>query len=179
MTQVEAPASLSRWTTPEGRLVTVILIRCGLRASDACTLAFDCVLHDGQGSPYLRYYNHKMRREAAGPHRRRAGRPKSATSSAGSQAGGRAGTPICSPRSTATPGGQHPLTYYSYRGMLNRWLVTCDIRDEHGDPVHLTPHQWRHTFACRLINKDVPQEVIRVLLDHQFDPDDGALRPYH
>jgi hypothetical protein len=32
--------------------------------------------------------------------------------------------------------------------------------------VHLTPHQWRHTFACRLINRDVPQEVVRVLLDH-------------
>ncbi|WP_425265292.1 tyrosine-type recombinase/integrase [Streptomyces rubellomurinus] len=33
-------------------------------------------------------------------------------------------------------------------------------------PVHLTPHQWRHTFATRLINRDVPQEVVRVLLDH-------------
>jgi len=40
------------------------------------------------------------------------------------------------------------------------------VRDEHGGPVHLTPHQWRHTFACRLINRDVPQEVVRVLLDH-------------
>jgi integrase len=26
--------------------------------------------------------------------------------------------------------------------------------------------QWRHTFACRLINRDVPQQVVRVLLDH-------------
>ena len=50
--------------------------------------------------------------------------------------------------------------------MLDRWLATCGIRDEHGQPVHLTAHQWRHTFACRLINRDVPQEVIRVLLDH-------------
>ena len=58
------------------------------------------------------------------------------------------------------------MTYYSYRGMLNQWLAACDIRDEHGDPVHLTPHQWRHTFASRLINRDVPQEVVRVLLDH-------------
>ena len=51
--------------------------------------------------------------------------------------------------------------------MLGRWLATCDIHDEHGRPVHLTPHQWRHTFACRLINRDVPQEVVRVLLDHE------------
>jgi len=59
------------------------------------------------------------------------------------------------------------LSYYSYRGMLNSWLALCEVHDEHGQPVHLTPHQWRHTFACRLINRDVPQEVIRVLLDHQ------------
>jgi hypothetical protein len=51
--------------------------------------------------------------------------------------------------------------------MLRRWLATCDIRNEHGRPARLTPHQWRHTFACRLINRDVPQEVVRVLLDHE------------
>jgi hypothetical protein len=50
--------------------------------------------------------------------------------------------------------------------MLNQWLADCDVRDEHGHRAHLTPHQWRHTFATRLINRDVPQEVIRVLLDH-------------
>lgn len=51
--------------------------------------------------------------------------------------------------------------------MLNTWLKTCDVRDEHGRRVSLTPHQWRHTFACRLINRDIPQEVVRVLLDHE------------
>src|SRR5664279_5531200 len=71
------------------------------------------------------------------------------------------------PALTGNAGGQRAMTYYSYRVMLNRWLQICDIRDEHGDPVHLTLHQWRHTFASRLINQDVPQEVIRVLLDHE------------
>ena len=67
MAQVEAPANLDRWPNPEGRLITIILIRCGLRATDACTLAFDCLLHDGQQAAYLRYFNNKMRREAAVP----------------------------------------------------------------------------------------------------------------
>jgi integrase len=166
MTQVEAPANLSRWTTPEGRLITLILIRCGLRASDGCTLAFDCLLRDGQDAPYLRYYNHKMRREAAVPIDEeleaeiRAQQHRVAGRWPGRH-------PHLFPGINGNAGGQHPLTYYSYRGMLNHWLATCDIRDEHGAPAHLTPHQWRHTFACRLINNDVPQEVIRVLLDHQ------------
>ena len=64
------------------------------------------------------------------------------------------------------PDGRKPLSTHSYRGQLRDWLDRCDVRDEHGRPVHLTPHQWRHTFGTRLINRDVPQEVVRVLLDH-------------
>jgi len=166
MAQVEAPANLDRWPNPEGRLVTLILIQCGLRATDACTLSFDCLLHDGQEAPYLRYLNNKMRREAAVPidadleveiraqQQRVADRwPQQ--------------HPHLFPQLKGNVGGQRRLSYYSYRGMLNSWLALCEVHDEHGEPVHLTPHQWRHTFACRLINQDVPQEVVRVLLDHE------------
>ncbi|MGH3905112.1 MAG: tyrosine-type recombinase/integrase [Pseudonocardiaceae bacterium] len=166
MAQVEQPANLDRWPDPAGRLVTMILVRCGMRVSDACSLRFGCLIHDGQGAPYLRYFNNKMNREAAVPiddelegevlqqQRRVLDRwPE--------------GSPNLFPRQTANADGRRPLASDSYRGKLNRWLVSCDIRDEHGQRVHLTPHQWRHTFATRLINRDVPQEVIRVLLDHE------------
>ena len=49
---------------------------------------------------------------------------------------------------------------------LHQWLEDCDVRDEHGQPVHLTPHQWRHTLGTRLINRDVPQHVVQKILDH-------------
>jgi integrase len=166
MAQVEAPANLVRWSNPEGRLVTLVLIQAGLRATDACTLSFDCLLHDGQGAPYLRYFNNKMRREAAVPidadleTEIRAQQQRVADRWPEQH-------PHLFPQLKGNAGGQRPLSYYSYRGMLNSWLALCEVRDEHGQPVHLTPHQWRHTFACRLINRDVPQEVIRVLLDHQ------------
>jgi integrase len=55
----------------------------------------------------------------------------------------------------------------TYRLALYRWLRSCDIRDEHGKPVHFTPHQWRHALGTALINKDVPQEVVRLILDHE------------
>jgi integrase len=77
-----------------------------------------------------------------------------------------AGAPVLFPQPTRNPDGHKPLSTTVYRQQLRRWLTTCEVRDEHGQPVHLTPHQWRHTFATRLINKDVPQEVVRVLLDH-------------
>jgi len=166
MAQVEAPANLDRWPHPHGRLLTLILIRCGLRASDGCTLAFDCLVHDGQGAPYLRYVNHKMRREAAVPideeleaeirsQQQRVAERWPQTH------------PHLFPGTHGNANGQRPLTYYSYRKMLTNWLADCEVRDEHGQPARLTPHQWRHTFACRLINRDVPQEVVRILLDHE------------
>jgi integrase len=166
MAQIEHPANLDRWPTRDARLITLILIRCGLRISDACTLPFDCLVHDGQGAPYLRYLNNKMKREAAVPiddelegdiraqqHHVADRWPHD--------------IPNLFPRTKANANGQRPFSPSSYRPMLKRWLQTCHVRDEHGRPVHLTPHQWRHTFACRLINRDVPQEVIRVLLDHE------------
>jgi hypothetical protein len=52
---------------PIRRLVTVILIRCGLRINDATRLPRNCLVSDATGAPYLRYYNHKMKREALVP----------------------------------------------------------------------------------------------------------------
>jgi site-specific recombinase XerD len=166
MTQVESEDNLQRWPSPAGRLVTLILVRCGLRISSALTLDFDCLVHDGQGAPYLRYFNTKMKREAAVPIdedlqaaiREQQQRILERWSE---------GTTCLFPRPHANVSGNLRLPDSSYRRMLGRWLTTCNIRDEHGRPVHLTPHQWRHTFACRLINRDVPQEVVRVLLDHE------------
>ena len=67
MSQVEDPASLGRWDNPAYRLITLILIRCGLRISDATGLPADCLAYDSDGAPYLRYYNRKMKREALVP----------------------------------------------------------------------------------------------------------------
>jgi hypothetical protein len=60
MTQLEQASNLARWDDPAHRLVTVILMRCGLRISDALRLPADCVVTDADGAPYLRYFNHKM-----------------------------------------------------------------------------------------------------------------------
>jgi hypothetical protein len=32
--------------------------------------------------------------------------------------------------------------------------------------VHVTPHQFRHTLATRLVNNEVPLDTVRRLLDH-------------
>jgi Phage integrase family len=70
------------------------------------------------------------------------------------------------PQASKNPDGRVPVGSNTFRLVLNRWLADCDIRDEHGRPVHLTPHQWRHTLGTVLINRDVPQHVVQKILDH-------------
>jgi integrase len=165
MAQIERPDNLARWDSPERRLMTLIMIRGGLRLASVTTISFDCLRYDGQGAPYLLYRNTKMKREAAVPIDEEIEAAVKAQQ-ARVQRRWPTGSPYLFPRPHGNADGRRPISGSSYRAVLNQWLASCDIRDEHGQPVHLTPHQWRHTFATRLINKDVPQEIIRVLLDH-------------
>ncbi len=151
LTQVEAPANLDRWASPSYRLITLILIRCGLRITDACKIPADCVVTDADGAPYLRYHNHKMRREALVPiDEELAGQIAVQRQRTAQRWPG--GTPVLFPRPQANLPGTRPIGGGTYREALYAWLETCDIRDEYGKPVHLTPHQWRHSLGTRPVN---------------------------
>jgi integrase len=165
MAQAEDPSNLARWRDLAYQLITVILIRCGLRISSATTLPWDCVVTDADGAPYLRYYNTKMKREALVPIdeelRTMISRQHDRVRERWPD-----GTPVLFPRPQSNIDGTRPIANGTYRVALHRWLDVCDIRDEHGQPVHLTPHQWRHTLGTALINRDVPQHVVQKILDH-------------
>lgn len=165
MTQLEDPANLDRWDNPEFRLITLILMRCGLRISSALTLGYDCIARDADGAPYLRYLNTKMKREALVPidetlaeqigHQQQRVRQRWPD-----------GTPILFPRPKTNLRGDRIMDSQYYRDGLADWLQRCEVRDDLGRRVHIRPHQWRHTLGTRLINRDVPQEVVRKILDH-------------
>lgn len=160
MAQVEHPDNLARFPDPAYRLVTVILIRAGLRVTDALRLPRECVVPDADGAPYLRYVNHKMKRQALVPI------DEELHGWIVEQQARVADAPVLFPRPTKNTDRRAPVAASTYRLALYRWLASCDIRDAHGRQVHLTPHQWRHTLGTRLINRDVPQEVVRRILDH-------------
>ena len=117
MAQVEDPANLDRWDDPGRRLITLILIRCGLRIGDACRLPADCIVADGDGQPYLRYYNHKMKREALVPV------DEEIVTAIGRQRQRNAarwpgGAPVLFPRPTKNIAGTIPANGDAYRGGL-------------------------------------------------------------
>jgi ferredoxin len=49
---------------------------------------------------------------------------------------------------------------------LEAWQRIIDLRDQAGQPVRVTGHQFRHTLGTRLINSGVPQHVVQKLLGH-------------
>jgi len=164
MAQIERADNLERFTDPVMRLLTLILIRTGLRIGDAQQLPVDCLVRDAQQAPYLRYWNHKMKREGLVPIDDDLA---DQITTQQQQVLARWPDPkVLLPRPRANPDGRWPVPGSTYRKQLARWLADCDIRDEHSRPAQLKPHQWRHTFATRLINLDVPQDVVRQLLDH-------------
>ena len=164
MAQLEDEANLARLPEPHLRTLTELLMRTGLRVGDATQLSSDCLVRDSQGAPYLRYVNHKMRREAVVP-------IDDALATAILAQLGRVrerwpATPCLFPRGSTNPDGLFPMGQVGFRKWLKWWLSTCSVRDETGLPAEVTPHQWRHTYGTRMINAGVPQHVVKDLLDH-------------
>ena len=164
MTQLEREDNLARFPDPAGRLLARILMGTGLRVGDGCKLPLNCVVRDGQGAPYLRYVNHKMSRDAFVPIDDGLAEAITAQQEVVITMFPRAACLL--PRRTRNLDGKLPFSTATFRGQLIEWLRACDIRDELGRAVHVTPHQWRHTYGTRLINNQVPQETVRRLLDH-------------
>jgi integrase len=163
MAQIEDTKALEQLEQPH-RLMMQILIRTGLRLSDTYRLEIDCLLNDNQNAPYLRYFNHKMSREATLPID-----DELAAAITQQTTVVRAVMPearYLAPAPIST-NGDRPWNPGTAAGHIQAWQTTIGLHDEQGRPFRFTAHQLRHTYATRLINADVQQEVVRRLLDHE------------
>ncbi len=118
-TQLENQAHLARFAEARFRLLTELLQRTGLRVGDARRLGMDCLVRDEQGAAYLRYHNHKMRRDAHVPIDEAL-----AAGIAGQQAAVNARWPAGTclfPMPTANPDGARPISRTAYAKHLNAW----------------------------------------------------------
>lgn len=164
MAQLDSDTALDRIGNPQHQLAVRVIIGTGLRQGDARHLPVDCLVRDPQGAPYLRYLNRKMRREALVPITDDLADRISVQQSAVRQ---RYTAPtLLLPRTIGNLDGRLPMSGTALNTAVNQWLIAADVRDESGAPARVTPHQFRHTYATRLINQDVPLEVVRRLLDH-------------
>ena len=166
MNQLEDPAKLDVLPDATTRALVVLITETGLRANDACALAFNPVTDDSAGWPCLRYFNTKMSAEQLVPLS-----PKAAETIQEQQADLRRRWPshgpvVLFPAPHSNPDGTRPFNYATLRSRLAKWQDDIDLRDEAGRPTRVTAHRFRHTLGTRLINQGVPQHVIQRLLGH-------------
>ena len=178
---VQVREHLPRWRDPDGRFLTELMLGTGLRVGDACALGFDPLVFDADGHPYIRYWNHKMRREAFVPidralltairvQQHRVAERYPDQHAALQTAPAPRVLPYTGlrlvPRRHIDRTGTQPFRRGTYQQQLTAWQRDCNITDEAGRPAAITAHRWRHTYATDLINRGVRIEVVKQLLDH-------------
>src|SRR5206468_1616052 len=77
-----------------------------------------------------------------------------------------AGSPWLFPGITGNDDGAKAYSHRTFAQQLARWQRVIDLRDQAGQPVTVTGHQFRRTLGTRLINSGVPQHVIQKLPGH-------------
>jgi integrase len=165
MAQLESEQALSKIPHTTTRHLVVVVIETGLRGGDACTLPFNPVLADSSGWPCLRFEAVKIRSEQLIPLS-----AKAAAAIGAQQDHVRehwpAGSPWLFPGMTGNDDGSKPYSHRTFSQQLEHWQRVIGLRDEAGQPVTVTVHQFRHTLGTRLINSGVPQHVVQKLPGH-------------
>jgi integrase len=166
MRQLESDEALALLAEETTITSVVVLMETGLRSQDALLLDADPIVLLADGSPVLRFVNHKRRREAAIPISNRLLERIRYQQQRNAQAFPN-GSPWLLPGIGGRNGqGQQPYSYGTLLKRLTKWLAGLELVDATGRPVTVSPHQFRHTLGTRMINEDIPLEVIRRMLDH-------------
>ena len=163
---VQIREHLSTLDTVMLRMVT-ILLECGLRISELCTLPFDCLMCDDKHEWYLKFYQMKLKQEHVIPLVNETVVAVIQAQQEDTRAQWADRSPYLFTRPLKRARGQPlPFVRMTFANRLNRWALEKNIRDRHGRLYHLQSHQFRHSVGMRLINEDVPLEVIRRLFGH-------------
>lgn len=145
------------------RMVT-ILLEVGLRISELCQLPVNCLICDDKHEWYLRFYQSKTHREQVIPlvEEEVIGAIQVQQQEIRAQWG-----QACSYLFPSMASPTKPYLQATFRRQLNEWALQCQITDRNQHLYHFTAHQFRHTAGMRLINEDVPLEVVSRLLGHR------------
>jgi len=149
MAQLESDAALAKLPFSATRNLVVVLMETGLRGGDACVLPFSPILDDSVGWPCLRFEATKVRAELLIPLSAKAAAAIRAQQDHVRRAWP-GGGPWLFPGITGNDDGSSPYSHRTFCQQLERWQRVIDLRDQAGQPVTVTAHQFRHTLGSRL-----------------------------
>lgn len=137
----------------------LILYCCGMRISEVCTLKVGCLKKDDIGH-YIVFYQQKMKKEVSNPipknlYELLMDQQQQILSSYGEN------QIYLFPKKDGLP-----TIANTYKNQMEKILKDLDIRNSDGSIYIFRPHEYRHTFATNLLDKEVPFTVIQKLLHH-------------
>jgi integrase len=145
--------------------MVVILLECGMRISELCTLPIDCLIYDDKHEWYLRSYQSKTKQEHIIPLINQVviGTIQSQQQDIRERWGSDCHYLFPSIKS-------HSLPFKAdlFADRLNEWALKKQIRDASVKLYHFTAHQFRHTVAMKLVDDDIPLDVVSRLLGHRY-----------
>lgn len=154
---------------PVMRMV-LVLQECGMRISELLLLSFNCLIQDGQGDWFLRYYQSKMKKELVIPISREiVAVIQEQQRYIRENLGLEFEYLFCANRGTSKPGfiaKNKPMSVSSFPAYLNRVAEKKNICDASGNLWRFEVHQFRHTVATRMINNGVPLHIVQRFLGH-------------
>jgi site-specific recombinase XerD len=163
------PANLALLANEQHRTIVLLLATTGLRVSSVASLARDALEIGSDQHPYLRYRNHKLRREAVLPIGSTLTEQIRRQHDFLNDLYGPDGTDylLPSPPAPAGRGGSQPISHRTIGIVIKSYVRKADIRDHDGQLASwVHPHLFRHHLATTLINDGVSLPVIQKVLDH-------------
>lgn len=133
--------------------IFLILYCCGMRISEVCILKKNNIRKDESGY-YIVFYVQKMKKEASNPI------PKNLYEHIMEYSKEIEGEYLF------TKADGSPVLANTYKDTMNRILAKLQIKNSNGTLYNFRPHEYRHTFATSLLEKDIPFTVIQKLLHH-------------
>ncbi|MHB8619962.1 MAG: tyrosine-type recombinase/integrase, partial [Chloroflexota bacterium] len=167
MRQLEAPSALEHIEQPDYRAIIELLMLCGMRISECCELSFNPISFDSAGAPVLA--THITKTGDAENLCPVSDRVLHIVQEQQQRVLARFGyeTPCLFPRHFANQDGELPTSPDVARAKVERWLANVKVTDRSGQPVRVTPHQFRHTLGTRMVNQGIPLTVIKRMLGHK------------
>ncbi|AWK52757.1 hypothetical protein DIC82_17935 [Clostridium beijerinckii] len=144
---------------PQYMAMFLLLYCCGMRISEVCILKVGSVQKD-ENKYYIRFYQQKMKKEVVNPIPKNLyyfliEHQKNVIQEYGED------QIYLFPRKDGLP-----TISNTYKESMNKIITNLDIRNLDGSVYMFRAHEYRHTFATNLIEKDVPFTVIQKLLHH-------------
>lgn len=142
-----------------------LLQETGRRISEICTLPFDCLKKDDEGSYFLEVTEHKTKKAYLIPVTDECANViKNQQSYLLENQKANLGYLFLSNYKHATT--QHAAARHIHN-ILNKLAYDKEIRDTTGKIWHFHSHQFRHTVGTRMINAGVSQPIVQRYLGHE------------